>query len=350
MVPDWRNRSSQSVRRPYSFPWLSFVGTRSLDDGRSWRPLERPGPTILGVPSRARPPGPTCLAARCARVTRTGHRPRWRDAGSGSRMARGGRSASSRTGTRSSTSTRRGLAQPMICVTDGPGTVSTRSSCCHLTTVVPLAASMTSRHSWRCRYCRTAPGLTPPPDTPTPRSSSTTAREAGASLTHPHAQIVAINAEPRHVDEELEHIGTGGGCVLCRELLRHDHDPSLVVAGDEAVMWCPWWSSTPYELLVATRRHGQRFEDAASDLPAVAATLRQGLARLDHHLDDPPYNLFIHSLPAQRAADYHWHIHIRPRLQLEAGFELGTGIGVNTTDPARAAEQLRRPARTSDWS
>ncbi len=172
--------------------------------------------------------------------------------------------------------------------------------------------------------------------------------EAGASLTHPHAQIVAIDVEPPHVDEELEHIGTGDRCVLCRELLRQDHDPSLVVAGDEAVVWCPWWSSTPYELLVAPRRHEQRFEDAASDLQAVAATLRQGLARLDRHLDDPPYNLFIHTRPAQRGSDYHWHIHIRPRLQIEAGFELGTGIGVNTTDPAQAAEQLRGAIRSSD--
>ena len=85
----------------------------------------------------------------------------------------------------------------------------------------------------------------------------------------------------------------------------------------------------------------RRFEEADRELEAVAATLRHGLAVLDRHLGDPPYNLFFHSLPADRADDYHWHIHIRPVLQLAAGFELGTGIGVNTLDPARAAEQLR---------
>ena len=74
-----------------------------------------------------------------------------------------------------------------------------------------------------------------------------------------------------------------------------------------------------------------------SELAAVAATLRLGLALLDRHLGDPPYNVFFHSLPADRTDDYHWHIHIRPVLQLEAGFELGTGILVNTLDPEVAA-------------
>ena len=79
--------------------------------------------------------------------------------------------------------------------------------------------------------------------------------EAGASLTHPHAQIVAIDLAPPAVDEEVRHLATGDRCVLCRELRRHDDDPALVVAGREVVLWCPWWSSTAYELLLAPREH-----------------------------------------------------------------------------------------------
>jgi UDPglucose--hexose-1-phosphate uridylyltransferase len=58
-------------------------------------------------------------------------------------------------------------------------------------------------------------------------------------------------------------------------------------------------------------------------------------------LGDPPYNLIVHTPPAGREVDYHWHIHIRPRLQQDAGFELGTGVLVNTVDPAEAAQRLR---------
>ena len=107
------------------------------------------------------------------------------------------------------------------------------------------------------------------------------------------------------------------------------------------MVWCPWWSSTAYELLLAPRRHRARFEDAGPELAAVAAALRDALGRLDRRLGDPPYNLVVHTLPADRDTDYHWHIHIRPRLQQDAGFELGTGILVNPLDPADAARQLR---------
>jgi UDPglucose--hexose-1-phosphate uridylyltransferase len=167
----------------------------------------------------------------------------------------------------------------------------------------------------------------------------------GASLAHPHAQIVAIEVAPPTVEEEVAHLTAADECVLCREVQRQDDDASLHVAGQDARLWCPWWSSTAYELLLVPRQHRRRFEDAGPELEAVAAAVREGLARLDRLLGDPPYNLVVHSLPADRQGRFHWHIHIRPRLQLEAGFELGTGILVNTVDPAEAARRLRGGAR-----
>ena len=40
-------------------------------------------------------------------------------------------------------------------------------------------------------------------------------------------------------------------------------------------------------------------------------------------------------------ADFHWHVHIWPRISNLAGLELGTGIGANTVLPEDAAAQLR---------
>ena len=165
---------------------------------------------------------------------------------------------------------------------------------------------------------------------------------AGASLTHPHAQILAVDLPAPAVLEEVAHLATHGHCALCREIERLDGDTSLQIVGDDqSVAWCPWWSSTAYELLVAPRRHVARFEDAGAELAGVAATLRHGLARLDARLGDPPYNLFVHTRPTDVVDDFHWHIHVRPRLQVDAGFELGTGLGVDTLDPAVAADRLR---------
>jgi UDPglucose--hexose-1-phosphate uridylyltransferase len=48
----------------------------------------------------------------------------------------------------------------------------------------------------------------------------------GASLSHPHAQIVAIEIAPPTVEEEVAHLTAGDECILCRELQRHEDDAS----------------------------------------------------------------------------------------------------------------------------
>ncbi len=165
-------------------------------------------------------------------------------------------------------------------------------------------------------------------------------REAGASIAHPHAQLLAIDLDPPAVIEELPHLGDRA-CSICDAMSRIDASRDIVGAGDAAAAWSPWWSSTPYELLLAPRRHLGRFEDVGAELDSVATTLRRTLTRLDRALDDPPYNLFVHTLPYGGHDSYHWHVHIRPKLEGAAGFELGTGILVNTVDPTAAASELR---------
>lgn len=166
--------------------------------------------------------------------------------------------------------------------------------------------------------------------------------EAGASLGHPHAQLVATEWAPQDLVDEAARIGDGPGCVVCAEMERHRAEPALVVSSGEAELWCPWWSGTSYELLLAPRRHRARFEDAGTEVPAVGAALRDGLARLDSLLGDPPYNLGVHSRPAGAGGGGHWHVHVWPRVQRDAGFERATGTLVTTVDPADAAARLRR--------
>jgi UDPglucose--hexose-1-phosphate uridylyltransferase len=67
------------------------------------------------------------------------------------------------------------------------------------------------------------------------------------------------------------------------------------------------------------------------------------LARLYFGLGDPPFNFFIHTAPAKRDVSryYHWHLEIHPRLTQPAGFELSTGVIINTVSPEGAAAFLR---------
>jgi UDPglucose--hexose-1-phosphate uridylyltransferase len=75
----------------------------------------------------------------------------------------------------------------------------------------------------------------------------------------------------------------------------------------------------------------------------LAGVLIDILKRLYHRLDNPDYNYMIHSAPYQDypADYYHWHLQILPKLSEVAGFELGSGIYLNSTSPEENARYLK---------
>ena len=165
-------------------------------------------------------------------------------------------------------------------------------------------------------------------------------RKAGASIEHPHLQLVAIDLPPPTVVGEAERLSECDACLLCDAVERDGDGELAVCSSDDAAAWCPWWSGVPFEMLVAPRRHEARLETSA-DLGAVARTLRAALVRLDATLGDPPYNVVFHSAPRPGGDAFHWHVHVWPRLTILAGFEQGTGVLVNIEPPEQAAPALR---------
>ena len=86
-------------------------------------------------------------------------------------------------------------------------------------------------------------------------------------------------------------------------------------------------------------------------LPAfdLALLFKRTMARLNILLGGVQYNFFIHSLPhgaeyAGSTTAFHWHIEICPRTSIPTGFEMGSGLSVNTIAPEDAAERLRSVA------
>jgi UDPglucose--hexose-1-phosphate uridylyltransferase len=169
-------------------------------------------------------------------------------------------------------------------------------------------------------------------------------REAGASLAHPHGQLLGLPFVPGEVlDEERAFARFAGGCVLCTtieaELATGDR---VVFADDDVAVICPYWSGAPYELLIVPRRHALHLQDADTDsLDAVGRALRNATATLNAALGDVAYNVGFHTAPHQHTGEYHWHIHIWPNLVTQAGFERGTGVLINIVPPEDAAETLR---------
>ncbi|RJO66622.1 MAG: galactose-1-phosphate uridylyltransferase [Myxococcales bacterium] len=184
-------------------------------------------------------------------------------------------------------------------------------------------------------------------------------RLAGATVSHPHSQVIATPVTPRTLSSELrsamDHYHLKERCLYCDVLAQELAEGVRVVAENEHfVAYCPYASRVPFEVHVFPRRHAADFRHTGKNrLLPLAAILRELLARMRLALDDPPYNLLFHTAPnrdsgAKRAGywstldfDFHWHIEIFPRLTQVAGFEWGTGFYINPTAPETAAQFLR---------
>jgi len=172
---------------------------------------------------------------------------------------------------------------------------------------------------------------------------------AGASLEHPHSQLIALPVVPKRVKEELE--GTKHyyefkeRCVYC-DIVRQESQAAvrLVMETDRFVVIEPYAARFPFETWIVPKRHESHFEETgAPDLQNLAWVLRAALRKLDKTLERPPYNFVLHTSPVQELAmpHYHWHIEIMPKLTKVAGFEWGSGFYINPTPPEESAQFLR---------
>jgi UDPglucose--hexose-1-phosphate uridylyltransferase len=168
-------------------------------------------------------------------------------------------------------------------------------------------------------------------------------REAGASLEHPHGQLLGIPFVPGEIaDEEAGFARFHGSCLLCTVLEAElDARHRVVVEDERCVVICPFWSGTPYEMLVIPRTHERHLEHAAPpDVVAVGRSLRSALGLLRERVGDIAYNVVFHTAPHHHENPYHWHVHVLPRVTSVAGFEQGTGVMINIIAPELAAQVL----------
>jgi len=164
-------------------------------------------------------------------------------------------------------------------------------------------------------------------------------------LSHPHGQLLGLPFVPGEIlDEERAFVRFEGGCILCAtvesELVSGER---VVLATDDAVVVCPFWSGGPYEMLVIPRHHDQHLPDASDEsLAGVGRAIRDALAHLNAVFPDVSFNLVFHTAPHQHDGPFHWHAHLWPKLTTVAGFERGTGVMINIVPPEQAADELRR--------
>jgi UDPglucose--hexose-1-phosphate uridylyltransferase len=182
---------------------------------------------------------------------------------------------------------------------------------------------------------------------------------AGASLAHPHSQLIATPITPRYVKLELanarDYFQEKERCIFC-DMIRQElgSGERLVYENEYFVCFAPFASRFPFELWLMPRRHEHGFQLMPDEERAqLARCLKDVLTRLRKTLNDPPYNYVLHTAPNSVPRpgkpdywgtiqyDFHWHIEIIPRLTKQAGFEWGSGLYINPTAPEEAAKYLR---------
>jgi UDPglucose--hexose-1-phosphate uridylyltransferase len=180
-------------------------------------------------------------------------------------------------------------------------------------------------------------------------------RTAGASLSHPHSQLIALPIVPKRAAEEVltaeRYFGKNGGCVFChvieQELAARDR---VIFENDRFVAIEAYAARFPFETWLLPKYHAASFGDLAEgDIMSFAEALQATLHCLHTCLNNPPYNFIVHTAPYHYRARhaYHWHIEIMPRLTQVAGFEWGSGFFINPVVPEAAARFLREAAGAS---
>jgi UDPglucose--hexose-1-phosphate uridylyltransferase len=172
---------------------------------------------------------------------------------------------------------------------------------------------------------------------------------AGTSLRHPHSQIIASPIIPIHirhiVEEAVRYFDTMGRCIYCTMIEQEKISGKRLISETEYfIAFAPFFSRSPFETWILPKKHRASFGKIShNEKKDLARVLIDILQRLYHGLDNPDYNYMIHSAPYQDdpADYYHWHLQILPKLYKIAGFELGSGIYLNSASPEENAKYLK---------
>ena len=194
---------------------------------------------------------------------------------------------------------------------------------------------------------------------------------AGGSMAHTHSQLIAMPIVPHNVHDEVEssaqfHQQTGN-CIFCTlideamslETTAYDRRTGekqqsyetgkyIVERGKKFVAIKPFASRYEWEVHILPVEHASNFLDVTTeDLADLARVLRRTMARLQSVVGEIQYNYFLHTVPhlpnsSDFADSFHWHLEICPRTSIPSGFELGSGLFVNSLSPEAAAAKLRQ--------
>jgi len=171
---------------------------------------------------------------------------------------------------------------------------------------------------------------------------------AGTSLEHPHSQIIGSSVVPANIrhrmDEAEKHYRKNSSCVFC-DMREEELKAGVRILADtkDFTAFVLFAALSPFHIWVLPKRHTAGFGEATDEeLSGLACVMQDVLKRLNRGLDNPDYNFLIQSTPLDRGETepFHWYLSLVVRLSKAAGFELGSGMFINTALPEESARFL----------
>ena len=172
-------------------------------------------------------------------------------------------------------------------------------------------------------------------------------RQAGASLNHPHSQIVSISIIPPDIEREInisKQYYIENKRYLYDNIINEEiKEKERVINNSESFLTLVP-KSTKYtgEIRILFKKN-IKFENICNkdirELSIIFKNLFSNLFKVNGNL---PFNIFIHSHPKNIEGNYfNVHIHIIPRKYSFGGFELGTGLYVSSIEPKDIANKIK---------
>jgi UDPglucose--hexose-1-phosphate uridylyltransferase len=167
-------------------------------------------------------------------------------------------------------------------------------------------------------------------------------KEAGMSSTHLHSQFIATKKMFPNLESELktcrEYHDKNKRCIYCDLIKKERKSERFVYENNHFIASTPYASLYPYSVIIFPKKHMSDFTKMDNDqISDFAEMLKKMLTAI--HMLGHGYNFYIHT---SKKKYHHFHLEIRPRPNIYAGFELGAGIVINTMPPEEAAKYLRK--------
>lgn len=172
---------------------------------------------------------------------------------------------------------------------------------------------------------------------------------AGASITHPHSQLIAAPIIPDGIERMLtgaakyykSHKRSLFAVMLDYE---REHKKRIIFENDDVIALCPYASRSAFEVEIIPKEHKPHF-------PFIVPSVRKNLAEAYKYvlqayaraLGEVDYNMYIYTAPCDgKSYEYfRWFVRISPKLSRLGGYESGADTDVCTVFPEQAAEILR---------